>query len=333
MTDRNDALTEGPTVSASGVRRWSTDDVPPSQRLDYWVGAICEGFEELQASSNMVSAFGASLESAQCGQVLVNKVVGSTQDVFRTKTGIARSADSCFYLLCKPDAPWAGGQKDGVSRLLAGDCMLFDSKQPYELHFKESADVITLKLAVDWVESWLVDPEKHCGLRIDSATGWGRTLSSFVQQLTPEIAASPPLPSKLMTDQLGSLLALGTNETAPNLNENERTVDAFVRRAVESVNQRHAEFGLTAQTIAQDLYISERTLHRYFARSGGTFLQHLMKQRIATAQGMLCDPRFDRITVSEIGRRVGLADTSHFIRQCRAILGVTPATIRQARLR
>jgi len=331
MTERNDPLSTGPKVSASGVRKWSTDDVAQSQRLDYWVGAICEGFEELEASSHTVSVFGASLESAQCGQVLVNKVVGSTQDVFRTKAGIARSADSCFYLLCKPDAPWAGGQKDGVSRLLAGDCMLFDSKRPYELHFNQSADVITLKLSVDWVESWLVNPEKHCGLRIDATSGWGRTLSGFVQQLTPEVAASPPLSTKLMTDQLGSLLALGTNDTSSTQCPNDRTVDAVIRKAVACVQRRHAEFGLTAQAVAQDLYISERTLHRYFARSGATFLQHLMKQRIAVAKGMLRDPRLDRITVSEIGRRVGLADTSHFIRQCRANSGETPAAIRLSR--
>ena len=331
MNHRYDGPTIGPTVSAAGVRKWSTDDVPQSQRLDYWVGAICEGFEELEASSAMLSSFGASLESAQCGQVLVNKVVGSTQDVFRTRIAIARSADSCFYLLCKPDAPWAGGQKSGVSRLLAGDCMLFDSKQPYELHFAGSADVITLKLPVEWVESWLTRPEEHCGLRIDAASGWGRPLSSFVRQLTPETAATPPLPTKLMTDQLGSLLALGTKDFEHHRNSRDHTADAIVQKAVERVRRRHAEFGLTAQAIANDLYISERTLHRYFARGGTTFLQQLMKQRFAVAEGMLRDPRFDRITVSEIGRRVGLADTSHFIRQCRATLGATPATIRQAR--
>ncbi|MDM0015068.1 helix-turn-helix domain-containing protein [Variovorax sp. J22P168] len=331
MTDREAERTLGPTISESGVRKWSTDDVPQSQRLDYWVGAICEGFEELEASSSMVTAFGASLESAHCGQVLVNQVVGSAQDVFRTRTAISRSADSCFYLLCKLDAPWAAGQKHGVSRLLPGDCMLFDSKQPYELHFAGSADVITLKLPVDWVEAWLADPEGQCGLRIDATNGWGQPLSNFVRQLTPEMAAAPPLPSALMTDQLGSLLSLGTHDLVPDQGLQDRGVSAFIRKAVECVQRRHGEFGLTAQAIAQELHVSERTLHRYFARSGATFQQHLMKKRMGVAEAMLRDPRFDRISVSEIGRRVGLADTSHFIRQCRTGLGVTPATIRQSR--
>lgn len=321
----------GPTITASGVRRWSTAGVPQSQRLDYWLGAVCQGLSEHEVAGTMGVDFNASLESASCGQILVNTVEGTPQDVFRTPKAISRSDRNCFYLRCALDAPWAAGQKRGLSRLLPGDCILVDSKQPYEMHFERAANLVTLQLPVDWVESWLTDPQAQCGLRIDAAGGWGQPLSSFVQQLTPEVAANPPLPAKLMTDQLGSLLALGTNDFAGHEKESARTVAAFIRKATECLHQRYAERGLTAQAIAQDLYISERTLHRYFARSGATFLQHLMKHRMEVAERMLRDPRFDRITVSEVGRRVGLADTSHFIRQCRSSLGLTPAALRRAR--
>ena len=331
MANQEDKTPNGPTVSASGVLRWSTDDVRQSERLDYWLGAVCEGLDEHEVNSPKDAEFSASLQSASCGQVLVNTVQGTPQNVYRTKPNIARSDRGCFYLLSTRDAPWTGGQKNGLSRLLPGDAMLLDSLQPYEMHFAEAANLITLQLPVDWVESWLTDPQAHCGRRIDATSGWGQPLSSFIQQLTPELAATPPLPAKLMTDQLGSLLALGTNDFAEHEGKESRTVAAFVRKATEFLHQRYAEHGLTAQAIAGDLYISERTLHRYFARSGATFLQHLMKHRMAVAERMLRDPRFDRITVSEIGRRVGLVDTSHFIRQCRSSLGVTPASLRRMR--
>lgn len=331
MTVQCDKTSTGPVISDSGVLRWSTDDVAQSKKLDYWLCVVRQGLDEHEVKGSKGTDFNAALESARCGQVLVNTVEATPQDVYRTRSAISRSDGSSFYLRCTLDSPWAGGQKNGVSRLLPGDCMLFDSRQPYELRFAEAAKLVTLQLPVEWVESWLTDPEAHCGLRIDATSGWGQPLGSFLQQLTPAVAAKPPLPSKLMTDQLGSLLALGTNNFAGHEQENAQTVTAFVRKATEYLHQRYAEPGLTAQTIARDLYISERTLHRYFARSGSTFLQHLMKHRMAVAERMLRDPRFDRITVSEIGRRVGLADTSHFIRQCRASLGITPAALRRSR--
>ncbi len=46
---------------------------------------------------------------------------------------------------------------------------------------------------------------------------------------------------------------------------------------------------------------------------------------------VLADPRFDRISVGGIGLRVGLSDPSHFIRQCRRHLGMTPGAFRRQR--
>lgn len=331
MANTKDMDLTVPAVSAAGVRRWSTDDVPQSERLAYWLDAVCRNVEELEVRSPMAASFNASLVSARCGEVVMNTIEATPQEVLRSGRAIARSDSSRFFLRSTTDAPWAAGQKDGLSRMLPGDCMLFDSKQPYKMHFPGSANLISLQLPVDWVESWLTHPEAHCGVRIDATIGWGKPLSSFVQRLSPQIASTPPLPARLMTDQLGSLLALGTNDYAGHAIESGRTVAAFLRKATEILQRRYAEQGLTAQSIAGDLYVSERTLHRYFARSGTTFLQHLIKERMTVAERMLRDPRFDRINVSEIGRRVGLSDPSHFIRVCRASLGLTPSTLRRSR--
>jgi AraC-like DNA-binding protein len=52
---------------------------------------------------------------------------------------------------------------------------------------------------------------------------------------------------------------------------------------------------------------------------------------MAAARRMLSEPRFDRIGISGIGLRVGLSDPSHFIRQCRKSLGMTPGAFRRQR--
>ena len=43
------------------------------------------------------------------------------------------------------------------------------------------------------------------------------------------------------------------------------------------------------------------------------------------------EPRFDRLGIAEIGRRVGLADASHFVRLCKRYLGATPGALRRSR--
>ena len=93
----------------------------------------------------------------------------------------------------------------------------------------------------------------------------------------------------------------------------------------------YAEPGLTAADVAAHLRVSERTVHRCLNKAGLTFSGVLNDCRMAVARRMLNEARFDHIGVGGIGLRVGLSDPSHFIRQCRRYLGMTPAAFRRQR--
>lgn len=320
-----------PPAPAVSLRSWTTDDVAPGQRLGYWVDAICEGFLEMAVRSPARAPFGSSLVSAACGPVVVNRVRGSAQDVYRTPGAIARSTDNYFYLLCKPDLPWTTVQAGKSARLLPGDLVLVDSRRSYEFHFPVTADTISLQLQPDWLASWLPDPAAQAAHRIDGQSGWGSTLGSFVRQLSPEAVASAPLPAALLGDQLGALLALATGSMPSADTVGPGATHALHGKIVEAIRQRHAEPGLTAAAVAGPLGISPRTLHRSLAHGSTTFAHQLLACRLQVARRMLADARFDRLAVAEIGRRVGLSDASHFARLCRQQLGMTPAALRRQR--
>jgi len=80
----------------SPLRQWTTDVVAPAARLDYWVGAICEAFLEMDCSSREAPVFGGVLQSLAVQALSVNQVRASTQDVYRTPAGIARSRNLPF---------------------------------------------------------------------------------------------------------------------------------------------------------------------------------------------------------------------------------------------
>ncbi|MDQ0081953.1 AraC-like DNA-binding protein [Variovorax boronicumulans] len=311
------------------IHRWSTDAVPLAQRLDYWVGAVCEGFLEMDVTSPMAGSFGATLESAPLGPIVVNQVRGSAQDVYRTRRAIAHSRNNYFYLLCKTDSAWVAVQDGRSARLLPGDAVLVDSRRRYEFHLLQSADTISLELPTAWVDAWIPGAGDQVARRIDGQTGWGGVLCSFVRQLTPQMAAKPPLPAALLGDQLGSLLALATGHSPSESGSEGRA--ALRRRVLDTTRERHAEPGLTAAGVARELGISERSLHRCLGEGGTTFATALAGFRMQAARRMLGDARFDRLGIAEIGFRVGLTDASHFVRQCRRHLGATPGELRRLR--
>jgi len=317
-----------PTPVAA-LQRWTTDTAPAGERLDYWVSAVCEGFLEMEVTSPAHANFAAELVSAPLGPLQLNRVRGCSQDVYRTARAVARSRQDFFYLLCKSDAPWSASQAQRNARLLPGDLLLVDSRECYEFHFGTTCDTVSIELPTAWVETWLPEPAAFCGRRLDGQQGFGAALSGFARALQPEVALGPPVPAALLTDQLGALLALNCGGVTQGPPEGTQ-----LRARIESaVLERHAEPGLTAAAVAAGLGIGERSLHRALAGQAATFAQRLAAVRFDNARRMLRDRRFDNVTVTEIGRRVGLLDASHFVRVFRQRSGQTPAAWRRARAR
>jgi AraC family transcriptional regulator, positive regulator of tynA and feaB len=307
------------------IRRWSTDAIPPQERLDYWREAVCEGFLEMFVDASALSFHG-TLESALLEDIGINRVRSSAQHVYRTPHAISRARENYFYLLCKTDSTWFAEQDGHRAVLQPGDLLLVDSRRSYAFHLTSSADVLSLELPTGWVERWVARPGEHVARRIDGHCGWGAVLSRFACELTPELAARPPIPARLLADQLGALLALACDGPGPAATPAATELRARVLRAIR---ERHTEPRVTAQELAEGLGISERSLHRCLAGTGATFAGTLLEYRLETAKALLEQARFDRLTIAEIGYRAGFADPSHFARVCRRHLGATPQVLRR----
>lgn len=308
------------------ARRWSTDAVEPPQRLDYWVGAICEGFLEMDATSSVSRSFAAELQSMPLEAVTVHQVLGSPQDVYRRASAIARSRVDYYYLLWKSGTPCAVEQDERTTRLQAGDLALIDSRRCYALHFPDTVDVLSLQLPIGWLETWVADPAALVATRIDGSRGWGQVLGSFVRQLQPALLPGAVLPARVMAEQLGGLLALAAE--APPAPSNETDQQRLYQRVDEWIRAESHRPGLCAADAAQALGLSVRTLYRCLAAGHATFAERLLHHRLAAARRMLASRHFGALTLAEIGRRAGWPDASHFTRVCRRWLGDTPQQLR-----
>jgi AraC-like DNA-binding protein len=313
------------------IQTWSTALVEPERRLDYWISAVCEGFLEMDIASLAPASFASELQRGQLDVIGVNQVRGDPQHVYRTRRAIARGQSNFYYLLCKTDRNWSATQCERTAMLRPHDLLLVDSRRPYEFHFPVTSDTISLELPMGWVERWLTAPEQHLGRVIDGQSGWGLALSGFVRQWSPELAVRSPLPAPLLVDQLGALLALTLEGDVTQSQAETSGTAALIDRIRRALRERYAEPGLTAASIATQLQISERTLHRGLASASVTFSGLLADCRMSMARKMLAEPRFDRVSIGGIGQKVGLTDPSHFIRQCRKYLGVTPGEFRRRR--
>ncbi|MCU0932342.1 MAG: helix-turn-helix domain-containing protein [Serpentinimonas sp.] len=305
------------------IRSWSTSVVPEHQRLDYWVGAISEGFLAMDASARRGSFHG-ELISAPLDGIGVNRVRADSQKVWRTPSAISCDQERCCYLLGNLEHAWRVEQDGCEARLLPGDFVMVDARRPYHFDFADGVHCVSLELPLDWVCRWVAEPQAHVAQAFRrSEPGWGSALASFAGVWTPSMTAQPPLPPHLLSDQLGALLALACQPRT------ERTgTPNLLQQITDVVRQRLSEPGLSAHDVASAVGISVRSLHRAMAAHQQTFAQLLMSERMRVARHMLQNPKLAHTTAAEIGRRVGILDASHFSRLCRSWLGHSARALR-----
>ncbi|MGE0100298.1 MAG: helix-turn-helix domain-containing protein [Hydrogenophaga sp.] len=319
----------GSNPSSGLARQWSTDQVDAPGRLDYWVGAICEAFLEMDCSSRLPQAFEGRLISVEVGPLSFNQVEASTQDVYRTRAGIARSASHPFYLITQRQTPWhvcQGGHRAG---LRPGDSVLVDSARLYELHFPESVEVMSIQLPRSWVGQWLNRTDDAFPRVAYRDQGWGRALSGLTLQFAHDPLLAAQYPSQLLCDQLGAMLAAAIEPQPPV--RSPPSHDLF-QRAQRLQQEQLDQPGLTSQRVAEQLGVSVRTLHRAFAAESTSFAQSLRRLRLDRAELLLAQARLANIAISELGRRCGFVDASHFVREFQRHFRATPARWRRERL-
>jgi len=315
------------------ILRLSTSHVAPPDRLSYWSSALRSTYTPVAVDRADPLEFESEIAALVLGSVTFTTARGSAQRSIRARPELKGTIEHCFNLVLVLGGSWEVAQGGARGRFGPGDLIFYDSRNPLNCDLLSTWSDINLQLSEQFVRKWLPNPAWLIGRRISRDSQWGRVLSSYVAQLSPEFVVQAPLPHSILIDQIGALLALTANEIRSGGAASTPVERSLRDQVCDHIKQRCTETSLQAADIASRLNISKRTLHRALAACGETFGVMLIQARVEVASRMLQSPLFDRVTTAEIGRRAGFSDASHFTKVLRMRTGQTPLQMRRARHR
>jgi len=131
----------------------------------------------------------------------------------------------------------------------------------------------------------------------------------------------PVLASRLIVEPLG-----GLNDAYEEIRvelADGGNCEAFVRLAVNLIDQRYWDTGLSLESAAQELQISPGYLSRLMKRETGlSFVEYLNRIRVKKATQFFNDPA---AKVFEVAERVGYRSQHYFSRAFRKVMGAAPS--------
>ncbi|WP_285472065.1 AraC family transcriptional regulator [Actinoplanes sp. NBRC 101535] len=141
--------------------------------------------------------------------------------------------------------------------------------------------------------------------------------ADLLRRTGPELAAGMRSARDALVE-----LTVGVLRSAAG-SENTLTAPALADAARRLADDRLADRDLGPATLAADLHVSTRTLHRAFAAEGEPVMAYIRRQRLVRAGQDLADPD-GRLTVAEIAARWQFSDSGHLSRAFKQRYGCTP---------
>jgi hypothetical protein len=205
---------------------------------------------------------------------------GSAHESQRGAPDIERSEQHSFHLLMSLGGAWDFRHRGRV-KMQCGDVVLVDSNLSYEIRLLDEYHFMHMKLTPAWLRTWVADTDALVGRRISTSSASGRALSQFLTQLTPETVEHGVLPTHLMADQVGALLAMTAWEKEKKAAQDPR----LFSRIRDAIAERASVSDLSAEAIAAELSIPVDRVHATLGANGTTLLTvfhaHRLRQRSA----------------------------------------------------
>jgi AraC-like DNA-binding protein len=315
--------------------RFSTDDLPPRDRVRDW----CDYFAT-QAHSITPSevpdpgAFRAEASGSVAGGFALLDIKSGLEKVRRTAADVAKDRTEAFFVRrFRRPAIWRVAPDTMPVDLVhePGDFCVSSTEWRFDEESEGPASFDMLVIPQAALSPLLAGGRLARPFRLPGASPLGSLLGAAMDAAK---AQAPLLPDELGEAVLRNLCGLVTLAcgTADESTEGGRDSlrSAQFAAAKRHVDQHLVDPGLTPASAAAALGISARQLHRLFEPSGSTFARYVLRQRLLRCRDTIAGATGTGRSVVDIAFGWGFNSMATFYRAFASEFGDPPAALRAA---
>ena len=318
------------------IEHFSTRQVQPSQRLDYWNELVGATFAGLTVDTDAIS-LNADMRVWNLGDISLVRP-RSNDDRGKSHVSTAKIARRC-------DGLNKGGEPKLVAHILQsgesqlvhrgremalrpGDLVLCHSDDYYRFDIDARHEVLVMEMDRSFADKAMRHLDDSIGRVISGRLAPTRMLHRFLLSLWSEGEASLGALSTASYEQvLLAMLSTCVNEGVQQERQPTESHVLLLARAKRLIAARFADADLSANIMASALGVSVRSLQMATAKAGTTPLNLLTEARLDHAAMELRTQPSKPITA--IAFDCGFSDSGYFARRFQDRFGMTPSLYRQ----
>jgi AraC family transcriptional activator of tynA and feaB len=311
-------------------RLFSTAQVHPRDRFDFWHSVACKNLIVHDATPECRPTFEAELHAGALAELGLVLFETAPMRVSHTRHHCARmKSDEVF--VCRLTSGQLGLEQAGREvDMKAGDMTLLDPLLPYEGKFSAGVELLVLKAPRRSMEARVGRISDMVTRTMKPAEAEHGLASAFLAMLPDYAGQLGTVAIETVKNQTLDLIAVSLAKTQerprPYLSSAKASALLNVRAAIEA---RLTDPGLDAETVAAAAGVSVRYANALLAQEGMSIVRLIQSRRLACCHRALQDPLQAHRNVSEIASAWGFSDMTHFGRRFKMAYGVLPSELRR----
>lgn len=307
----------------------STQTVRQRDRLDYWRDAVCASYVPLECSSPDPKNFNGAIELHRMSKVSASYVTGSKQVVRRRKRDIGAAGDASFLISLQLDQTGVLQQSDRNAVLQPGDFGLYSSIDPYALTLPEGFRQLVLQVPRNDMLRRLPNADRLTGISVSGASEMGSLVNDGVTRLIRSIDTANDLMMQCLQDTIVDLVATGLASLGHTKFDLSRPEQLVLMRAHAFLQTHLKDPELSRDVLARAMGLSVRRLSEIFQIEGISIAATIREMRMRHIAADLLDPRYARVSISEIAMKWGINNLQSFSRMFQSHFGTSPRAYRE----
>ena len=306
-------------------KTWTTQQLPEKEQFDYWREVICNTYTGLSSKRNCEGSFMGSILCYDQADLAISQIASEAQIVSRGKREIARSSTESYFLLLQQKGVGHVVQDGRKVELRIGDYTLVDTTRPYILSFYSDFKQLCIKIPRLSLHSRMYNPDRITAVKPAPANGLAQLGLNYIQALSvPDIVSHAANKKRLVQNFLEFLPIIFNESPQDNSIEELRSKSIQLDMLLCFIERNLAEPDLNPGMAAKHLDVSIRYIHKLFENSDSSFGRTVLKSRLEKCAEELQNPLFSNKSIAEIAYQWGFNDLSHFGRNFKKLLEITP---------
>ena len=319
---------------SSPVLSFTTDAVPPHQRVKYWNQWSSSAITRSNIKPMSRDVFNGHVRILDTPAMRFANFISDAATLAHTRSHVAAETSHALILHLQLDGASYNAQDGRDTVIHRDDYTLCDSTRPYDLKFDRRNDMLSLRIPEAAFRERLGAPELLTCVHMSGRAGIGRLVSGFIRSCWQQyLEGIDPIVARKLADNILDVLA--TSYAVAYRSEVETSAVTTTRRLVvrRAIEDNLCNPDLSPAMLGTLLGYSATYLHKLFREGEETLCQYIMRRRLEEAARLLTDPlRLER-SIGEVAFAVGFKNATHFGRVFRTHFGMTPTDYRDHALR